>query len=103
MEFILNMDDLWMNPPPRFVRTDGPTYTTDGQVPCFAPFHVLLALPLRVLRKKISGLKVCHIPFFWLFFPISGCSQDCRRMIILRYRWLVKWKEKKIVVAGSFA
>ncbi|CAM6068747.1 unnamed protein product [Sphagnum tenellum] len=25
--------------------------------PCFAPFHVLLALPLRVLRKKSSGLK----------------------------------------------
>ncbi len=96
---------LWMGAPPRpprFVWTDGPTYTTDGQVPCFAPFHVLLALPLRVLRKKSSGLKVCPI-LFWLFFPISGCSQDCRRMIILRCRWLVNGKQKKFVVAGSFA
>jgi hypothetical protein len=71
MKFILNMDDLWMNTspwPPSFVWTDGPTYTTDGQVPCFAPFHVLLALPLRVLRKKSSGLKVCHTFFFGYFF-----------------------------------
>ncbi len=31
---------------------------------------------------------------FLVIFPISGCSRDCRRMIILRYRWLVKWKNK---------
>jgi hypothetical protein len=93
------MDDLWMNTPPRpprFVWTDGPTYTTDGQVPLFCPISgppCSAAAGAAEEELRLEGLS--HM-LFWLFFPISGCSQDCRRMVILRCRWLVTWKEKII-------
>jgi hypothetical protein len=68
------MDELWMNAPPRpprFVWTDGPTYTSDGQVPCFAPFHVLLARAAEE-ELRLEGLSHSFLVIFSDFRLLSG-------------------------------